>query len=102
MSMQRAAAMSLMIVAMSSCSSAPGNMAARLGQNQGGGGLQLDRDGWIMGDAFGHRLIREEVLLVLFGLLLLLVRASWRDSNARRLSATTKSLVRRGFPARVG
>ena len=65
MSMQQAAAMSLMIVAMSR-SSAPGNMAGEAWSNPWR--RPSAGPGWLDHGVvpFGHRLIREEVLLVLF------------------------------------
>ncbi len=74
LSMQQAAAMSLMIVSTSSILGAweygrRGLVNTKAAAAFGWTGIL---GSW--GGAFGHRLVREEVLLVLFGLLLLLVR----------------------------
>ena len=74
LSMQQAAAMSLMIVATSSLVGAW--EYGRQGMVKPKAAAAFSWTGMIgsWGGAFGHRLVREEVLLVLFGLLLLLVR----------------------------
>ena len=43
-------------------------------EDQSRRGVQLDRRDRVLGGAFGHRLFRDEVLLVLFGILLLVAR----------------------------
>ena len=74
--MQQAAAMSLIIVATSSLLGAW--EYGRQGQVKAKAALAFSWTGAIgsWAGAFGHRLVREEVLLVLFGLLLLLVRGA--------------------------
>jgi uncharacterized membrane protein YfcA len=74
MSLQQAAAMSLMIVATSSLVGAW--EYGRKGVVKPKAAAAFSWTGMIgsWAGAFGHRLVREEVLLVLFGLLLLLVR----------------------------
>ncbi|MCC7471940.1 sulfite exporter TauE/SafE family protein [Candidatus Nomurabacteria bacterium] len=74
MSMQQAAAMSLMIVATSSLVGAWEYGRRGLVKTKAAAAFSWTGMVGSWGGAFGHRLIREEVLLVLFGLLLLLVR----------------------------
>ena len=74
--MQQAAAMSLIIVATSSLLGAW--ESGRQGQVKATAALAFSWTGAIgsWAGGFGHRLVREEILLVLFGLLLLLVRGA--------------------------
>lgn len=85
MSLQQAAAMSLMIVATSSLLGAW--EYGRQGMVKPKAAAAFSWTGMIgsWGGASGHRMLREEVLLVLFGLLLLLVRVVM--ARQRRLSA---------------
>ncbi|GAB1721359.1 MAG: TSUP family transporter [Nitrospira sp. CR1.1] len=85
MSLQQAAAMSLMIVATSSLVGAW--EYGRQGMVKPKAAAAFSWTGMIgsWGGAFGHRMVREEVLLILFGLLLLLVRTIM--ARQRRLLA---------------
>ena len=94
--LQQAAAMSLMIVAVSSLLGAW--EYGRQGLVQTKAAVAFSWTGMIgaWGGAFGHRLIREEVLLILFGLLLLLVRTlimrqrMWLAKTEREESCATR------------
>jgi uncharacterized membrane protein YfcA len=74
MSLQQAAAMSLMIVATSSLVGAWEYGRRGLVKTKAAAAFSWTGMLGSWGGAFGHRLVQEEVLLVLFGLLLLLVR----------------------------
>jgi len=75
MSLQQAAAMSLIIVAASSLVGAWEYGRRGLVKTKAAAAFSWTGMVGSWGGAFGHRLVREEVLLVLFGCLLLLVRA---------------------------
>ena len=85
MSMQQAAAMSLMIVATSSLVGAWEYGRQGLVKTKAAAAFSWTGMIGSWGGAFGHRMFREEVLLVLFGLLLLLVRTVM--ARPRQLSA---------------
>ncbi|MCE7977090.1 MAG: sulfite exporter TauE/SafE family protein [Nitrospira sp. NTP1] len=89
MSLQQAAAMSLMIVGASSLVGACDY--GRKGMVKPKAAAAFSWTGMIgsWGGAFGHHMIRQEVLLVLFGLLLLLIRAVM----ARQRHLATESAV---------
>ena len=87
MSMQQAAAMSLMIVAMSSLVGAWEYGRQGLVKTKAAAAFSWTGMIGSWGGAFAHRLFREEVLLVLFGVVLLLVRtvmARQRQESAER------------------